>query len=62
MRIFATSLTMETATFSPHHLEPSAPAAFHCLDTGGPYPADLGKIRNTKARRLLAPFDPNPWL
>lgn len=32
------------------------------LDTGGPYPSDIAKIPYTKARRPLAPMDPNPWL
>ena len=32
------------------------------LDTGGPYPSDTRKIPYTKARRPLAPLDPNPWL
>jgi microcystin degradation protein MlrC len=34
----------------------------HYLDTGGPYPSDTAKIPYTKARRPLAPMDPNPWL
>jgi microcystin degradation protein MlrC len=32
------------------------------LDTGGPYPSDPLKIHYVKARRPLAPLDPNPWL
>jgi len=37
-------------------------AAIHYLDTGGPYPADVTAIPYRKARRPLAPLDPNPWL
>lgn len=37
-------------------------ARIHYLDTGGPYPADVTKVTYHKARRPLAPLDPNPWL
>ena len=40
---------------------PVARSIFY-LDTGGPYPSDTAKIPYTKARRPLAPLDPNPWL
>jgi microcystin degradation protein MlrC len=40
---------------------PIAESIFY-LDTGGPYPSDTTKIPYTKARRPLAPLDPNPWL
>lgn len=40
---------------------PVAKSIFY-LDTGGPYPSDTTKIPYTKARRPLAPLDPNPWL
>lgn len=40
---------------------PIAASIFY-LDTGGPYPSDATKIPYTKARRPLAPLDPNPWL
>ena len=36
-------------------------AAIHYLDCGGPFPHDPAKITYTRARRPLAPMDPNPW-
>jgi microcystin degradation protein MlrC len=49
---------------SNHFYAAFAPIAakIHYLDTGGPYPADVTKLTYTKARRPLAPLDPNPWL
>jgi microcystin degradation protein MlrC len=32
------------------------------LDCGGPYPPDPARIPYRKARRPLAPLDPNPWM
>jgi microcystin degradation protein MlrC len=37
-------------------------AAIHYLDTGGPFPSDPLKVTYKRARRPLAPLDPNPWL
>jgi microcystin degradation protein MlrC len=37
-------------------------AKIHYLDTGGPFPSDITKVKWVKARRPLSPLDPNPWL
>jgi microcystin degradation protein MlrC len=36
-------------------------AAIHYLDSGGPFPHDPLKVTYRRARRPIAPLDPDPW-